>query len=294
MVRDANAELRVLASLPVFFVGGLPRSGTTWVQQLLNAHPNVVCLGESHFMNDLVPTLAAGAAAYGKRRAEGRDTWAPTVRGPRSALLAPMMQAAFLALVQENLGGRPVAGLAAIGEKTPDNIMHLPKIWSIFPKARFVNVIRDGRDGAVSAFIRFRSKLAPDMTRRDYMRAYGEGWSTRIRAARSLARGHAYHEIRYEAMHADPVAEASRLFGFLGADAGQGPVRAALAAASFESLSGGRRQGQEDPSSHYRRGEVGGWAETLSASEIAAFEDAAGAMMDELGYARAADRAGAA
>ncbi len=52
------------------------------MQQPLNAHPQVVCLGESHFFNDLVPSLLRTVAGYGERRAESRDTWAPTVRGP--------------------------------------------------------------------------------------------------------------------------------------------------------------------------------------------------------------------
>jgi len=288
MSRDLNAEQRKLRSLPMFFVGGLPRSGTTWVQQLLNAHPQLVCLGESHFFNDLVPSLTRTVEAYGKRRAVGQDTWAPTVQGPRHQLLSPMLHATFVALVQENLDGRDPAGIMAIGEKTPDNIMHLQRIWNVFPGARFVNVIRDGRDGAVSAFIRFRSKLPPEMTQEDYARAYAEGWSTRIREARALARDRRYHEVRYEALHADPDNAAGALFAFLGADGSPEAVRAALDTASFEKLSGGRKRGQEDTASHYRRGEVGGWSEVLTSAEIEAFESIAGPVMDELGYARAA------
>ncbi len=120
-------------------------------------------------------------------------------------------------------------------------------MWSIMPDARFVNVIRDGRDGAVSAFIRFRSKLAPEMTQLDYARAYAEGWSKRIRDARRIAAGKPYIEVRYEALHADPLGEAGRLFGFLGAEAGPEMVGAALSAASFEVLSGGRRRGSRMP-----------------------------------------------
>lgn len=291
MVRDVNAEMGQLARLPMFFVGGLPRSGTTWVQQLLNAHPRVLCLGESHFFNDLIPAFARVVNAYGQRRAEGRSTWAPTVCGPDVSLFAPMFHAAFVALVLENLDGRPAGSLAAIGEKTPDNITRLPYIWSTFPRARFVNVIRDGRDGAVSAFIRFRSKLPAAMTRPEYVRAYAEGWSSRIRDARRMAPGRAYHEIRYEAMHADPDGEAARLFAFVGAPDDPAAVRAALDTASFESLSGGRQRGDVDPASHYRRGEVGGWADTLTPEEVAAFEAVAGPMMDELGYARAGEQA---
>lgn len=294
MAGDSRSDARVLGNLPIYFVGGLPRSGTTWVQQLLNAHRQILCMGESHFINDLAPRLVSTVDAYSKRRAEGQDTWAPSVRGPARNLLGPMIYAAFIALAQQNLDGRAAADLVAIGEKTPDNVMRLNEIWGMFPRARFVNVIRDGRDGALSAFIRFRSKLPAEMTRLDYMRAYAEGWSQRIATARSIARNRAYHEVRYEAMHADPMREASRLFAFLGADTDEPTIQAALDAASFESLSGGRRRGQEDSSSHYRRGEVGGWSDTLSADEVAAFESVAGPMMDTLGYARAGGAVGAA
>lgn len=293
MARDLRTERRHLGTLPLFFVGGLPRSGTTWVQQLLNAHPQVLCLGESHFFNDLVPNLTGVVSEYRQRRADSLDTWAPTVRGPELRSLGPMMYAAFIALVQANLGDRPAESLVALGEKTPDNIMRLGQMWSIFPNARFINVIRDGRDGAVSAYIRFRPKLPEAMTQLDYVRAYAKGWSERIQAARKSAADRPYLETRYEALHADPDGEAGRLFGFLGADTDPSVVAAALRAASFESLSGGRKRGQQDAASHYRRGEVGGWADVLSAQEVEAFEAIAGPMMDELGYARVAGKVAA-
>lgn len=291
MSRDLQAEHQVLSRLPTFFVGGLPRSGTTWVQQLLNAHPQVVCLGESHFFNDFAPALARVAHGYAKRRAEGHNTWAPTVRGPAGDIIKPVQRAAFVALVHENLEGRNPEDLVAIGEKTPDNLMLLHRIWWIFPSARFINVIRDGRDGAVSAYIRFRSKLPESMTQLDYAKAYGQGWAKRIKEAREQAKGRHYLEVRYEDLHADAEAQSARMFSFLGADSTPEAVRKAIETASFEKLSGGRKRGQEDPASHYRRGEVGGWAEVLTRAEVEAFEAEAGPMMDALGYARAADRA---
>src|SRR3546814_13779195 len=90
-------------------------------------------------------------------------------------------------------------------------------IWAVFPEASFVNVIRDGRDGAVSAFIRFRSKLRADLTQLDYARAYATGWAERIRAARQAEAGRRYMAVRYEALHADPESGAGRLSEFLGA-----------------------------------------------------------------------------
>jgi len=291
MSRDLQAEHQALSRLPTFFVGGLPRSGTTWVQQLLNAHPQVICLGESHFFNDLAPGLARVAQGYAKRRAEGQNTWAPTVRGPVGNTMNPVYRAAFVALVQENLEGRNPRDLVTIGEKTPDNLMLLHRVWTIFPSARFINVIRDGRDGAVSAYIRFRSKLPEGMTQLDYARAYGQGWAKRIKEARGLGKGRHYTEVRYEDLHADAEAQSARLFSFLGADSTPETVRKAIETASFEKLSGGRKRGQEDPASHYRRGEVGGWADVLTPAEVEAFEAEAGPMMDTLGYERAAGRA---
>ena len=280
-----------LATLPVFFVGGLPRSGTTWIQQMLDAHPRLVCLGESHYANDLAPHLRQLLAQYAQRRADKRATWAPTVVGPDDALQAPVMRAAFVALVQANLGGHDPDALVTIGEKTPDNLMRLAQLWSVFPQARFIHVIRDGRDAAVSGFARFRSRLNPAWTRADYVREFAKGWVERIEQARALAGGRdTYLELHYEAMHTDPVGQAARLFRFLGAPDDPDTVAACLQAASFERLSGGRRRGQIDADSHYRRGEVGGWRDTLSAEEVDAFERIAGTLLDTLGYARA-DRA---
>lgn len=293
MSRSADALMQQatqLAALPVFFVGGMPRSGTTWIQQLLDAHPALVCLGESHFANDLVPHLCRTVEAYNQRRAERHATWAPTVKGPSEPMLVPALRAAFVALVQANLGDKTAGALVAIGEKTPDNLMRLPLIRAIFPKARFVHVIRDGRDAAVSGFDRFRSALDPSMSRAQYVSEYARNWATRIAQARALPHGRdTCLEVRYEAMHDTPEAEVTRLLCFLGAQADASTVAHCLEAARFERLSGGRQRGDIDVGSHYRRGEVGAWRDTLSREETAAFERIAGGMLDALGYARAID-----
>src|SRR3546814_21095033 len=120
-------------------------------------------------------------------------------------------------------------------------------IWAVFPEASFVNVIRDGRDGAVSAFIRFRSKLRADLTQLDYARAYATGWAERIRAARQAAAGRRYLEVRYEALHAHPESEAGQLFEFPGASKEPPEVAETLGPARSGALSGGRRRGARNP-----------------------------------------------
>ena len=46
-----------LRSKQIFFIGGTAKSGTTWVQLLLDAHPEVSCNGEGHFLDNLKPAL---------------------------------------------------------------------------------------------------------------------------------------------------------------------------------------------------------------------------------------------
>ena len=47
-----------------FFVGGLPRSGTTWVMHLLDAHPRLCCVGEAGFFNVLGKGMSQMFSSY--------------------------------------------------------------------------------------------------------------------------------------------------------------------------------------------------------------------------------------
>jgi len=284
MADSIEAAINRLNELPVFFVAGLPRSGTTWLQQMLNAHPQVLCLGESHFMNDIVPDIYTVLMDYTRKRISGKKTWAPGVQGPRPEHMGPIFHAAFAALAAANLGDKDVSKLVVIGEKNPDNLFHAQRVWRVYPDARMIHIIRDPRDGAVSGYARFRQRLADDLKRPDYVKAYATDWMARILAVRKHSLGRAYLEIRYEDLHADTMARATNLFRFIGVDPVETEIQAAIDAASFERLSGGRRRGEQDPDSHYRRGEVGGWRDEMTAEEIEIAERAAAPLMRQLGY----------
>ena len=284
MVDEVGAVIERLYALPTFFVAGLPRSGTTWLQQMLNAHPELLCLGESHFVNDMVPQIYNVLWNFTKSRSNPERTWAPGVVGPRSDHMLPVMRMAFAALAAANLGDTDLKRLRAVGEKNPDNLYHAERVWRVFPEARMIHIIRDPRDGAVSGFARFRARLPKELSRPEYVAKYAKDWASRIATARGVAQGRPFMEIRYEDLHADTLGRAAEIFRFIGVSDAPADVRAATEASSFERLSGGRRQGQVDPNSHYRRGEVGGWRDEMSPEEIAAAERSAGRMMASLGY----------
>ena len=48
--RERESAIAELAKRQLFFVGGAPRSGTTWMQHMLDAHPDISCRGEGHFL----------------------------------------------------------------------------------------------------------------------------------------------------------------------------------------------------------------------------------------------------
>src|SRR4051794_27962840 len=121
---------------PIFpFVVGCSRSGTTLLRALLDAHPLLAVPPESHFA--VAPRL----------RRLGRDPWfrlwgiePPDLRGLD---VADAVRAVFAAYAAAQ--GKP-----RYADKTPHYVSHLPLLAERFPEARFVHVVRDGRDVALS------------------------------------------------------------------------------------------------------------------------------------------------
>ena len=54
-------RIHEVLSRRLFFVAGAQKSGTTWVQRMLDAHPEILCAGEGHFMDALgAPDMLKG------------------------------------------------------------------------------------------------------------------------------------------------------------------------------------------------------------------------------------------
>src|SRR5262249_31572431 len=130
--------------LPVFVLG-LPRSGTTLVEQILASHSRV---------------HGAGELRLGRQSFES----VPSVLGKESAPLEciPLLHdVSICKLAEKHLGRwKPLApGLAdRITDKMPDNYMYLGFLSILFPKATFIHCRRDLRDVAVSCWMTdFRS-----------------------------------------------------------------------------------------------------------------------------------------
>ena len=140
---------------PAPFVVGACRSGTTLFHLMLNAHPDLAIPPETHFVIDLLkaPAGAAQPVEAFLQRVSSNPFWqdqhvgAEALRQRLTALAPFSMGAAlraFYRLYADN------AGKARYGDKTPLHLAYMPQIHALLPEARFIHVIRDGRDVALS------------------------------------------------------------------------------------------------------------------------------------------------
>ncbi len=127
---------------PVFIVG-LPRSGTSLVEQMIASHPDVAGAGELGIVPAVEATLAA-ASVRPEAWPEGLETLAPErLATAAGRILTALDQAARRA-------GRPDA--VRVSDKLPDNAMRLGLIATLLPGARVIVCRRDPMDTGLSLF----------------------------------------------------------------------------------------------------------------------------------------------
>jgi len=278
----------------VFFVLGCQKSGTTWLQHLLNAHRQICCGGEGHVVDLLVPLLQQAVSAYNGRQAQRRAVGLDVLLTSLDVLgLARTLADRILSGYLQSAAASTTAQISAVGDKSPENALSLPTLNRLYPDARFIHIIRDGRDACISGWFHLRRQGKTDRfnSLAEYAAYFAEDhWSRYIESARSAAAQlpDRYLEVRYEQLHADATGETRRILEFLGVDASPAAVGACVEGGAFEKHSGGRRAGQEDASSFYRKGVVGDWRSHFDDAASASFAQKAGRLLHALGYADSA------
>lgn len=279
----------------LFFIVGVPKSGTTWVQQLLDFHPKISCRGEAHFVDLLYSEISRALESYNRSVVNqgGIVGHLKKYGGHVEDLAYDALDSQYLLSLAMALMFRKWEihdDVELIGEKTPDNIRSLTLLSSMFPDARFIHLIRDGRDCAVSGWFFHTSgvdkhkRVAQTFT--EYATSFAKAWSTQVRQARQVGTrlGRRYKELFYEELVADPLARTGELLEFLGMEASDQEALQCVENASFKMLSGGREPGEADERSFYRKGVVGDWKNHFDPALSSRFEQIAGDALRELGY----------
>jgi hypothetical protein len=276
----SGSPLAQLVAPPVFVVGQ-HRSGTTWVFDLLTHPDDVAGVFESWLFTQ---EHGLGGILHWSQWEEVQTSAALRVTGRQSGL-AQLADRDEVRAAAKDLAGRWLARSLKpsdryLVEKSPDHLYAALEIDSVFPDARFISVIRDGRDVAVSA--RATHTWDPDfITKAKTTPAQvAQRWRGAVEMSARLAEhfGDRFKEISYERLHTESRSAATELFRFCGFDHDDAAIDAALAGTRFET----QRTGDDD---HFRRaGRTGDWRSTFSIRDRLAFERAAGPALRARGY----------
>ncbi len=285
---------------PLPVIVGAPRSGTTLVRFMLDAHSQLAIPPETGFLTIARQLEQSGVGAEAFCDAitafpPDAPAWqdfgipAEALRG-RVAALKPFTVSdglrAFYALYAERFG-KP-----RYGEKTPGYVRHIANIEAVLPEARFIHVIRDGRDVAASLRERWFSPGYEIEVQANF-------WLDHVRAGQQqgAAAGH-YLELRYEDLIERPERELRRLCAFLELEFEPAMLRyyertPERLAEHLErrGADGGlvvsqadRRAQQEATTRPPDRSQIGTWQQRMTPADAARFEAIAGDLLREYGY----------
>ncbi len=285
---QAVPSLAQLAAGPIF-VTGHARSGTTWVFDLLTSHPEVAGVLESWMF-----VRSFGFAGLFDQWDRKLTELGRRDRGQAVGLHQMVSRKEFAAELRSFLGGLLARRLEPqhrfLVEKSPSPYMEIGPAAEVFPDARFIHVIRDGRDVAVSLRAAGRSWFAPwgqfaasgQVGRARALHEAGRSWSKGVGRTRRLGRalGDRYMEVAYEDLAARPADRVRALVDFCGIPGDEDAVRAAIEGSDFAShFSGGEDQFR-------RAGRVGDWRSRFGLLDAIAFELGSNGRLKVEGYER--------
>lgn len=186
------------AATPVFIVG-MPRSGSTLVEQVLASHPDVYGAGEYGAFTEALDEFVL-------RDASGRT---------RDAVLEGLSPADFTTLGDAyqhriaQLGGIERGYLRVIDKSLP-NFMHVGLIHLALPNARFIHVRRNAVDTCLSCFSKWLPAMPFTFEQRELGRYYAE-YDRQIAHWRSVLPPGVLLDVQYEALVDDLPREARRM-----------------------------------------------------------------------------------
>lgn len=277
-----------------FFITGCYKSGTNWVMNILNLHPDVIVKGEFHF-----EVLHQGVGPL------TQVPWFLSSRDPARAVAVESAHDMVRRMMYATTRDKPKA--TWIGDRTPRALAE------VLPGAPTINIVRDGRDVMVSwnfhhlrvpdvsrLLPQFRHigerdipryKSEPDAFKRPgsgfiadeaWFRFHARQWAemVRIQAAEAPAfrsRGTPLLSLRYEQMHADIQSARRELYAFLGLDpAAAAPLsRESKTSPGFDAAS---------PLDFYRKGTTGEWRDYFDDNTRRWFKEEAGDALIAAGY----------
>jgi len=297
-----------------FFIFGHARSGTTLLMRLARLHPEVHCNYQAHFftrqplLKSLVnsPEAEEWLARKSNRWNQGRDQ-------------SPLVLRAAADFILERDAVKE--GKRIVGDKSPSSTIHgqaVRDMHSIYPDAKLVYIVRDGRDVLISERFRnfveeskflsaedkriirdLRKDQTPftDGTRsiftETFIRRVTAGWVKNLQETDDEGHklfGENYFSMRYEDLLNKPFFEVTKLWQFLGVTDITGSL---VEAVKNEMGSNPDEEWQtkrnEDIASFLPKGQAGNWQRLFTERDKSLFKEIAGEMLIKWMYEKDLD-----
>ena len=303
------AEIKQFFPRDKFFILGHARSGTTLLMRLARLHPEVHCNYQAHFFTrkPLLKSLVDSAEIEewlnrkSNRWNHGRD-------------LSPLVLRASADFIMERDAARE--GKMIVGDKSPSSVIHgqvVRNMHSLFPDAKVVNIVRDGRDVLISERFRNFVEESKFLTAEDkriiadlqvdpapfsdgrrsiftdtFTRNIASRWVkdlTESDAESQRLYSDQYHSLRYEDLLENPFAELKKLWTFLGVkgipDVLNSEIKSEMGSNPDEEWQAKRNEGI---ASFLPKGQAGNWQRLFTEKDKAVFKNVAGELLIKWKY----------
>ena len=275
---------------PYLFIVGCARSGTTLVHRIVDAHPEIAITPEMHWIsrqfknqNRLVTPEVVSELTGHKRFAQFEipPQQFEGLLGSGEVIPYPTFLNRLFGLYGK-IKNKPL-----VGNKTSGYVRRIPTLHALWPEAKFVHIIRDGRDVCLSVLHWKKAERTAGRYaswEEDPVSTTALWWERKVRKARedgaALGPG-LYHETLYEDLVDDPERECNRLCEFLGVPYDDAMIR-------FHEGRERVKPGRSAKSAWLRvTSGLRDWRTQMCTGDVERFEAAVGDLLEELGYERA-------
>jgi hypothetical protein len=308
------AEIKQFFPREKFFIFGHARSGTTLLMRLARLHPEVHCNYQAHFftraplLKSLVdsPEAEEWLTRKSNRWNQGRD-------------LSPLVLRAAADFIMERDAAK--GGKHIVGDKSPSSTIHgqaVRDLASIYPDAKLVYIVRDGRDVLISErfrnlveesrFLQAEDKRIVEELRKDQsrftngtrsiftetvIRRVAKGWVANLKETEEEGKrlfGENYFSLRYEDLLESPFEQMTRLWKFLGVkkvnSSLEKEIKAEMESNPDEEWQAKRGEGI---ASFLPKGQAGNWERLFTEKDKSVFKEVAGDMLIKWEYEKSVD-----
>lgn len=276
--RVAADHSSILTDYQCLFVMGAPRSGTSWLHNMIAEHPSVFSMpGEMTFFSRCAAP-ADKAWAEEKQNMAENQWWSRGLPNKIAETDYTEVVARFVHNFYHKLERND--GCTHYVEKAPENVFAVHTIKKYAPNSRFIHIVRDGRNVAISMMSALeRLGFGASNT----LEASHE-WKKFVLLGREARKYQGdYYEVKYESMLADCTAELKRIYDFCQLDYTDDLVNDIVAGHDFSN----KTDGLETPGVTRVEGNIHeGWREKMSPMDRYLFDIVAGDLLVDLGYAR--------